>query len=69
MLSGHLRELQDSAFELIAFDFNNRLSGADRSVASLIDAIEGTTPEQIRKIAQSTKLDTIYFLTDSKGGQ
>ncbi|MEK8130166.1 pitrilysin family protein [Paenibacillus filicis] len=69
MITGHLRELQDSAFELIAFDFNNRLSGAERTVPTLIEAVENTSPAQIQAIAQSVALDTIYFLTDSKGGQ
>ncbi|WP_141333908.1 EF-P 5-aminopentanol modification-associated protein YfmF [Paenibacillus sp. tmac-D7] len=69
MITGHLRELQDSAFELIAFDFNNRLSGAERTVPKLIEAVEQTTPADIQRIARQTELDTIYFLTDSKGGQ
>ncbi len=69
MITGHLRELQDSAFELISFDFNNRLSGAERSVPSLIESIMQTTPEQIKQIAQQTQLDTIYFLTNDQGGQ
>ncbi|GAB7054045.1 pitrilysin family protein [Paenibacillus sp. YK5] len=69
MISGHLRELQDSAFEWIAFDFNNRLSGAERTVPKLIEQVEQTTPEQIRNIAQKVQLDTIYFLRDRKGGE
>ncbi|WP_090668761.1 EF-P 5-aminopentanol modification-associated protein YfmF [Paenibacillus tianmuensis] len=69
MITGHLRELQDSAFELIAFDFNNRLSGADRTVPALIEAVEQTDTEQIRRIARQVQLDTIYFLRDNKGGQ
>ncbi|MBU7317395.1 EF-P 5-aminopentanol modification-associated protein YfmF [Paenibacillus oleatilyticus] len=69
MITGHLRELQDSAFELIAFDFNNRLSGADRTVPALIEAVEQTDKEQIRRMARQVQLDTIYFLRDNKGGQ
>ncbi|MCZ8519991.1 MULTISPECIES: EF-P 5-aminopentanol modification-associated protein YfmF [Paenibacillus] len=69
MITGHLRELQDSAFELIAFDFNNRLSGADRTVPSLIEAVENTTPQQIQEIARRVQLDTVYFLRDNKGGE
>ncbi|MBP1155943.1 MULTISPECIES: pitrilysin family protein [unclassified Paenibacillus] len=69
MISGHLRELQDSAFELIAFDFNNRLSGAERTVPRLIEQVEQTTPDQIRQMAQQVQLDTIYFLRDRKGGE
>lgn len=69
MITGHLRELQDSAFELIAFDFNNRLSGAERTVPALIEAVEQTDKEQIRRMARQVQLDTIYFLRDNKGGQ
>lgn len=69
MITGHLRELQDSAFELIAFDFNNRLSGADRTVPALIEAVEQTDKELIRRMARQVQLDTIYFLRDNKGGQ
>ncbi|KEQ27485.1 EF-P 5-aminopentanol modification-associated protein YfmF [Paenibacillus tyrfis] len=69
MITGHLRELQDSAFELIAFDFNNRLSGADRTVPALIEAVEQTDKEEIRRMARQVHLDTIYFLRDNKGGQ
>ncbi|WP_339369169.1 EF-P 5-aminopentanol modification-associated protein YfmF [Paenibacillus elgii] len=69
MITGHLRELQDSAFELIAFDFNNRLSGADRTVPALIEAVEQTNKELIRRMARQVQLDTIYFLRDNKGGQ
>ncbi|WP_072328987.1 MULTISPECIES: EF-P 5-aminopentanol modification-associated protein YfmF [unclassified Paenibacillus] len=69
MITGHLRELQDSAFELISFDFNNRLSGAERTVPKLIEAVEAITPAHIQTMARSVELDTIYFLTDSKGGQ
>ncbi|MCP3772863.1 insulinase family protein [Paenibacillus sp. MZ04-78.2] len=69
MITGHLRQLQDSAFELIAFDFNNRLSGADRTVPALIEAVEQTDKEQIRRMARQVQLDTIYFLRDNKGGQ
>jgi predicted Zn-dependent peptidase len=67
MIVNHLRELQDSAFETIAFDFNTILSGKQRSVPELIAAVESVTPEQIRAVADGVKLDTIYFLTAAKG--
>lgn len=68
MIAGHLRELQDSAFELIAFDFNNVLSAANRTVPALIGDIERIGLEEIRRFAQQVKLDTVYFLRDRKGG-
>lgn len=68
MITGHLREMQDSAFEIIAFDFNNIISGAERTVPQLIEAVEKVDRERIRQIAQEVQLDTIYFLRDKKGG-
>jgi predicted Zn-dependent peptidase len=67
MIVNHLSELQDSAFETIAFDFNTILSGKERSVPELIAAVEAVTPEQIRAVADGVNLDTIYFLTAAKG--
>ncbi|TVY10596.1 EF-P 5-aminopentanol modification-associated protein YfmF [Paenibacillus cremeus] len=67
MITAHLRELQDSAFELIAFDFNNILSGAERTVPALIDAVERIDKPRIQEMAKYVKLDTVYFLRDKKG--
>ncbi|OXM84732.1 EF-P 5-aminopentanol modification-associated protein YfmF [Paenibacillus rigui] len=69
MISGHLRELQDSAFELISFDFNNILSGVERTVPSLVEAVLAVDKEHIQNIAKQVQLDTIYFLRDRKGGE
>jgi predicted Zn-dependent peptidase len=68
MITGHLRELQDSAFELISFDFNNILSGTERTVPSLIQHVTSVTKDQIQQLAAQVKLDTIYFLRDLEGG-
>ncbi|TDF98166.1 EF-P 5-aminopentanol modification-associated protein YfmF [Paenibacillus piri] len=69
MISGHLRELQDSAFELISFDFNNILSGVERTVPKLIEDVLVTDKAAIQTVARQVKLDTIYFLRDRKGGK
>lgn len=66
MIVNHLRELQDSAFETIAFDFNSILSGKERTVEELIAAVDAVTPQQIQAIAGGVQLDTIYFLTGAK---
>jgi len=68
MLANQLRELQDSAFERISFDFNNVLAGTDRNGDSLLEELEAVTPERVAEVAQSVELDTIYFLRDRKGG-
>jgi predicted Zn-dependent peptidase len=67
MISNHLREIQDSAFELISFDFNSILSGKERTVPELIDAVAVVNSPDIAKVAEQVKLDTIYFLRDEKG--
>ncbi|WP_182301459.1 EF-P 5-aminopentanol modification-associated protein YfmF [Cohnella cholangitidis] len=66
MIIGQLRELQDSAFERIAFDFSNVLSGAERTGDSFIAEIQAVTPEKVTAVAQGVALDTIYFLRDRK---
>lgn len=67
MIANQLRESQDSAFETIALDFNNQLSGKTRTAAELIEQVERIDVEAIRRVAERVKLDTIYFLRDRKG--
>lgn len=67
MLLNQLRELQDSAFERISFDFSNVLAGADRTGESFIAEIMAIDASQVVAAAQKTELDTIYFLRDRKG--
>ncbi len=67
MIRNQLKEMQDSAFEIIAYDFNSILSGRERPVSDLIEAVEQATSDDIAKAARKTKLDTIYFLRDRKG--
>lgn len=67
MISNQLREIQDSAFELISFDFNAVLSGKERTVAGLISAVEQVDISAIAEVAKRVQLDTIYFLRDQKG--
>ncbi|MEC0231503.1 EF-P 5-aminopentanol modification-associated protein YfmF [Paenibacillus alba] len=67
MISNQLREIQDSAFELISFDFNAILSGKERTVPGLIEAVEQVDVAAIAEAAKRVQLDTIYFLRDQKG--
>ncbi|NEW05610.1 insulinase family protein [Paenibacillus sp. SYP-B3998] len=67
MISNQLRELQDSAFELISFDFNAILSGKERTVTDLIASVEQIEVSAIAEVAKRVQLDTIYFLRDQKG--
>jgi predicted Zn-dependent peptidase len=67
MIGNQLREAKDSAFEMISFDFNSILSGVERSVNGLIEAISHVDRKQITEVAHKVQLDTIYFLRDQKG--
>jgi predicted Zn-dependent peptidase len=66
MIANHLRELQDSAYEMIAYDFNSVLTGKQRSAAVLLEQVQAVTAADIVKVAQQVQLDTIYFLRDRK---
>lgn len=67
MITNQLREIQDSAFEMISFDFNNVLSDTQRTVSDLIHKVKQIDIQAIRDIAKEFKLDTIYFLRDQGG--
>jgi predicted Zn-dependent peptidase len=67
MITNQLRESQDSAFEIISFDFNSVLSERTRTAEQLIEEISSIDRQAIQAIAEQVKLDTIYFLRDEKG--
>lgn len=63
MIRNLLSEIQDSAFELISFDFNRQLSGKDRSAEELMEQVERIGAAEVKAAAETFQLDTIYFLT------
>lgn len=68
MMTNQLREIQDSAFEMIGFDFNRVLSGTlNASVGEMIEAISRVDKNQIQQYAEKVELDTIYFLRNREG--
>jgi predicted Zn-dependent peptidase len=67
MIENQLREMNDSAFEMIGFDFNSILSGKERSVPELIEGVASVDVQAIQDVASKTALDTVYFLRDRKG--
>lgn len=67
MISNHVREIGDSAFEMIGYDFNRQLSGKNRPASKLLEQIENITIADIQAAAQTFELDTIYYLRDRKG--
>lgn len=68
MIRNSLLQLQDSAYEMISFDFNSVLSGKDRSAKELLEEVEKVTVEDVVAVANTVHLDTIYFLTGQKEG-
>ncbi|WP_337103000.1 EF-P 5-aminopentanol modification-associated protein YfmF [Paenibacillus sp. YIM B09110] len=66
MIANHLRELQDSAYEMIAYDFNGVLTGNERSAKQLLEQVQAVTAEDIVRVASRVQLDTVYFLRDRK---
>ncbi|MBR2564753.1 MAG: insulinase family protein [Paenibacillus sp.] len=67
MIRNLLREMQDAAFEMIAYDFNRQLSGKERTAEELLAQIEQISKQDVREAAEQFRLDTIYFLRDEKG--
>lgn len=63
MIRNLLSEIQDSAFEMISFDFNRQLSGKDRSAQELMDQVDSMGAAEVKAAADTFELDTIYFLT------
>ncbi|AWB44360.1 peptidase M16 [Paenibacillus sp. CAA11] len=68
MIRNQLREMQDSAFEMIAYDFNRVISGKERTAEELLAQVEQVTKQDIVAASETFHLDTIYFLTGQKEG-
>lgn len=68
VISNQLREVKDMPFERINVDYHSVLSGRNRSLDDLLREVSQVTKEDIQRAAQKVELDTIYFLTDKKGG-
>lgn len=66
MIRNLLSEIQDSAFELISYDFNRQISGKDRSAQELIAEVEAIGAQEVKAAAETFELDTVYFLTGQK---
>ncbi|MDQ6419193.1 pitrilysin family protein [Paenibacillus sp. LHD-117] len=66
MISNHLREMQDSAYEMLSYDFNSVLTGKQRTAEELLKQVQDVTAEDIVSVAKQVQLDTVYFLRDRK---
>lgn len=66
MIRNVIKEMQDSAFELIAYDFNRQLSGKERTADELLEQVGSISKEDVTRAASAFSLDTIYFLKGQK---
>lgn len=66
MIRNVVKEMQDSAFELIAYDFNRVLSGKDRTAEELLEQVGNVSIDDVTRAASAFSLDTIYFLKGQK---
>ncbi|AZK47732.1 EF-P 5-aminopentanol modification-associated protein YfmF [Paenibacillus lentus] len=66
MIRNSLLEMQDSAFDMVAYDFNRVLSDRERPAEELLRQVEAITTEDVVEVANTVELDTIYFLTGKK---
>jgi len=69
LIVSQLKELGDSAFDMIAFDFNSVLTGVGRSPEGLARAVMDVAPDDVVRIARQVRMDTVYFLRDRQGGE
>lgn len=68
MITSQLKEMADSAFEMIAFDFNGVLTGKARTADELTASVQQIGKADVVRMAEQVQLDTIYFLRDRQGG-
>lgn len=66
MIRNVVKEMQDSAFEMIAYDFNRVISGKERTAQQLLEQVESISVDDVQRAASSFQLDTIYFLKSQK---
>jgi predicted Zn-dependent peptidase len=66
-LANQLREQQDRNHDLVHFHYQSVLTGKERSLESLLADIDRVGIEDVRRVAEKVKLDTIYFLRDRGG--
>ncbi|MNS61422.1 Antilisterial bacteriocin subtilosin biosynthesis protein AlbE [compost metagenome] len=67
MIRNHVVEMQDSAFEMIAYDFNRVISGKERTAEELLEQVDQITSKEVTDAAQTFHLNTVYFLKGEKG--
>lgn len=67
MISNQLREQQDRIYDMMLFHYQSVLGGKQRGIKELLEQIDRVTKEDIVRVANQVKVDTIYFLRDQGG--
>ncbi|HET7629119.1 MAG TPA: pitrilysin family protein [Bacillales bacterium] len=67
MLNHQVLETVDSAAGSVEFFFNGTVAGKSVSVEDWVDAINAVTLEDVVRVANQVKLDTVYFLRGKEG--
>jgi len=64
ILSNQLKEMLDRPRQLIDYTYQSILSGKTRTLSEMIDQIQPISKDDLMRVGQKLKLDTIYFLKD-----
>ncbi|WP_244895390.1 EF-P 5-aminopentanol modification-associated protein YfmF [Evansella clarkii] len=62
VLKNQLLETMDVPRGFIELEYHNRLSGTERPLSGWMDEIDSVTKEDVVRVAEKIKLDTVYFL-------
>jgi predicted Zn-dependent peptidase len=68
-LINQYRELMDSAYGQIDVHYNGVISGRERTLEDLEQAVQQVTLPQVTAVANGVEIDTIYFLRNEEGSR
>lgn len=66
MLTNAYKETQDSAFDIINFDFTSQYFNVELTIEDIIAMLERTTIDDVVQVAKKVNLNTIYFLKNKE---
>ncbi len=69
MLKNQILETADVARGLVELSYHQVVSGKKRTIEEWMQQIDAVTKEDIVKVAEKVRLDTIYFLTGKEANQ
>ncbi len=69
MLKNQILETADVARGLVELSYHQVVSGKKRSIEQWLEEIDTVTKDDIVKVAQKVRLDTIYFLTGKEANK